>query len=128
MQERADLVRFYNNNGGANWINKEGWMDKGDHCDWENIACNDDKRIVLMQMGGNNISGNFPTDLDNLVDLAFLDLTRNSLSGSVTQALCDKPNFFLMAMADNCDNEYHPEIGAYGRGCCNQVMQDEGSF
>ncbi len=75
-------------------------------------------------MGNNNISGNFPTDLDDSEYLKSLDLSRNVLSGSVTDALCNKENFFLTAMEANCDNPpdpYYP--GQYStEGCCGWVV------
>ena len=78
-------MRFYNNNGGTDWANREGWLGEDDHCSWANINCND-YRIESMSMGHNNLSGNFPTDLDDLEHLKSLDLTtRNDvLSGTVT--------------------------------------------
>eukprot|EP00554_Chaetoceros_debilis_P008382 CAMPEP_0194103516 /NCGR_PEP_ID=MMETSP0150-20130528/3946_1 /TAXON_ID=122233 /ORGANISM="Chaetoceros debilis, Strain MM31A-1" /LENGTH=552 /DNA_ID=CAMNT_0038790771 /DNA_START=19 /DNA_END=1677 /DNA_ORIENTATION=+ len=125
LQERADLVRFYNSNDGTDWAGRDGWLEDGDHCDWQHIGCNEDHRIESILMSNNNINGNFPTDLDNMEYLKSLDLSMNSLSGSVTEALCNKkPDLFLVAMAANCDNKLDPsnppEYSAVG--CCSLVV------
>lgn len=124
LQERADLVRFYKSNGGTQWANRDGWVGDGDHCTWANIICNEDHRIETMTMSNNNISGNFPTDLDNMEYLKSLDLSMNILSGSVTQALCDKPDLFINAQAANCDNEPDPNNPGYysTEGCCGWAV------
>lgn len=47
-QDRADVVIFYNSNGGTQWANRDGWLQDGDHCSWANIVCNEDHRIESM--------------------------------------------------------------------------------
>jgi hypothetical protein len=88
--------------GGDNWIDKDGWMTDSDHCEWFGISCDEDGYVTRVDLGGNNLVGQFPVytrddpignnwrtskfGIANLYKLEDLGLANNSLTGTIEYA------------------------------------------
>eukprot|EP00560_Eucampia_antarctica_P006455 CAMPEP_0197823512 /NCGR_PEP_ID=MMETSP1437-20131217/862_1 /TAXON_ID=49252 ORGANISM="Eucampia antarctica, Strain CCMP1452" /NCGR_SAMPLE_ID=MMETSP1437 /ASSEMBLY_ACC=CAM_ASM_001096 /LENGTH=121 /DNA_ID=CAMNT_0043422731 /DNA_START=84 /DNA_END=445 /DNA_ORIENTATION=- len=83
LKERAILVRMYLNNGGNDWAQKSGWLGIDNHCDWEGVACTAASSVASVNLQNNQLSGPFPSDLNNLGNLQTLNIYANGLSGEI---------------------------------------------
>lgn len=72
----------------------DDWVDSAPDapCSWTGISCDSGNRsVVAVDLSGFNISGSFPADFCRISSLRYVNLTENSLGGSITSdtiALC----------------------------------------
>ncbi|MGE5343458.1 MAG: hypothetical protein ACM3SY_18470 [Candidatus Omnitrophota bacterium] len=91
-EERAALMALYNSTGGDRWIKNEGWKTPPLHKDgfsmpgteekWHGIAVERD-HVTGIYLDENNLSGNLPSELDNLSEVTDLYLYGNELGGGI---------------------------------------------
>lgn len=65
----------------------EDWVDSAPiaPCTWTGVTCDADNRsVVALDLSGFNISGNFPAGFCRISSLRYINLTQNSLGGSIT--------------------------------------------
>jgi len=82
--ECQELVNLYNNNNGANWTNKTGWLTTNTPCSWYGITCSGG-HVTKISLIFNHLTGSIP-NFSNLPNLQILYLIGNLLTGHV-------PNF-----------------------------------
>nr|GEU58174.1 receptor-like kinase TMK4 [Tanacetum cinerariifolium] len=78
------------------------WKTGTDYCSWEDIQCDNSKRVTSINLATKSLSGSLPTNLNELTELKTLALQRNSLTGelpslanltSLEQVFLDENNF-----------------------------------
>ncbi len=99
--QKHALRVLYNATGGSNWKLSEGagnnWCIDGCHCDWTGVvchgaappdagACDDSYPVRSIEIQAKKLVGTLPTELSSLTGLQGLDLSFNSLSGSLPEA------------------------------------------
>ncbi len=97
------LQAIYQNYGGDNWLNTNGWdslIANQDtiltNCNLDmlyGVATNADGRVDSINLSGNELSGNFTADWLNLTELNYLNLADNNFTGcfdSLSIGLCEK--------------------------------------
>jgi hypothetical protein len=97
ITEYRILKSLFNQTGGQDWSSKgtkndpgsiqNGWNKDCDYCNWYGVICDENKRVVSINLQGNNLSGTLP-DLSGLEKLQVLKFDNNLLIGSI-------PNFNL---------------------------------
>ena len=81
--EKLILKLFFEETGGSEWKENDGWMDDNvDICEWHGIACNDDKTVESIMLGSNNVIGTPPKDLFDMKNLRSLWLYSNPVNFS----------------------------------------------
>lgn len=45
------------------WKNSTRWLTAAEECTWYGITCNNDKRVVGINLAGNNVTGSFPREV-----------------------------------------------------------------
>ncbi len=84
--EKDALIAIYNNTDGANWKNNTGWL-IDDPCTerswkWKGINCQYG-RVVGLHLNYNQLAGTIPTEIGNLANLKYLELTGNQLTDNI---------------------------------------------
>jgi hypothetical protein len=87
-EEETQLTMMYNNLGGADWPNSEGWNDgMTPHCQWYGITCNEYGYVTKINLRNNNVVGPgfnvFFRLLGDFKELKVLDLAENTLTGTL---------------------------------------------
>ncbi|PSR91006.1 Receptor protein kinase [Actinidia chinensis var. chinensis] len=59
-----------------------GWADP-DPCNWNNVGCSVDGRVIRIQIGHQGLTGSLPQSLSNLTMLQRLEVMYNHLTGSI---------------------------------------------
>nr|WP_299384833.1 immunoglobulin domain-containing protein [Allomuricauda sp.] len=83
--ERQALLDLYNSTNGANWTNtvanNQPWDINIPVCDWYGVTVVNGNVTELKLT--NNLNGNLPSSIGNLVNLQILKLTSNQLTGNI---------------------------------------------
>ena len=58
--EHDVLVAIYNATGGSGWTNATKWNSGFDACTWQNVSCDADGHVTILDLSGNNLTGTFP--------------------------------------------------------------------
>ena len=65
--DRDALVALYNATDGVNWLGKsDNWLSGALLGEWGSVNTNDDGRVIELNLGFNQLSGEMPTELGNL--------------------------------------------------------------
>jgi len=127
LKDRTILARLYLNGGGSTWALHTGWLENGNHCTWEGVTCSSSERVTELVLEKNQLSGSFPTDLNDLNSLKILNLSGNELVGITPADLCDRSlvtDLHISADSDNCPHEFDSTTGIYQAGCCDNIVVD----
>ena len=80
--ERFALVVFYENTGGDDWTNNDGWDSDSDVGDWYGVTVDaEDTLVRRLDLADNGLQGPLPPVTANLTELQTLDLADNELNG-----------------------------------------------
>ena len=84
--ERDALEALYLATGGPGWINSDNWMSDAPLGDWHGVET-ELGSVTHLILPDNRLSGQIPSQLDNLTNLESLYLLSNDLSGPVPTEL-----------------------------------------
>ncbi len=96
-QEEVDaLMVLFDSLGGENWINKNGWGEDCNICNWDRISCQDDGLYSIF-LDNNGLNGTLPPAIGLLQNLDFLYLKReaddiNNIYGTIPPEIGNLPN------------------------------------
>lgn len=79
LNEREILQNIFNACGGYFWLRKDFWNTKADICDWYGVGCSN-RRVVLLNLENNNVTGFFPPSAFYLSKLQLLWLSNNQVT------------------------------------------------
>jgi hypothetical protein len=71
--------------GGKDWTNKANWMKPDSECVWFGVTCDNEKRVVAVELSNNNLHGVLGTQLGLIRSLAKIDLSINQLRGTINE-------------------------------------------
>ena len=105
------LVALYNSTNGAGWTNHSGWLTTTTPCSWYGVSCNTG-HVNQLGLQSNQLSGNIPPELGNLVYLQSVHLALNQLSGNIPPALGNLANLGdLFLQGNQLSGNIPPELG-----------------
>ncbi|GFZ00351.1 leucine-rich repeat protein kinase family protein [Actinidia rufa] len=76
-----------------------GWTG-ADPCNWNHVDCSNDKRVIRIQIGHQNLKGSLPPSLSSLTALQKLELMSNQLTGPVP-SLAGLSSLQFLLLSDN---------------------------
>ncbi len=85
--DREILSLLYEATGGVNWSKQDGWLTDAPLGAWHGVTVNDLGQVVKLQLFGNNLRGQIPLELGEMVALRLLDLSYNWLEGAIPSSL-----------------------------------------
>ncbi|MFM2393734.1 MAG: hypothetical protein RLZZ546_1716 [Bacteroidota bacterium] len=98
------LVNFYNSTGGSNWTNKSGWQNNSTNCNvcsWFGVVCNSENRVIALNLGSNNLTGNIPSTITGVTKLNRINLYSNNLGPSLPSFLSSLQALEYVDLGDN---------------------------
>lgn len=79
MSERDIIEQLFDQCGGIGWHSRDAWMTETSICDWYGIGCDENGSVTSIQLGGNQLTGSFPTEIYLLPNLMHLKLYSNAI-------------------------------------------------
>jgi len=90
--DREALEALFDATGGHDWFNAYGWKTDLPLARWHGVSTSESGRVTGLVLGGrfgNGLTGTIPEELDDLSELARLDLSGNDLSDSLPAGITD---------------------------------------
>ena len=85
--ERTVLAALYDATEGEDWRTSDGWLSDSPLDQWQRVTTDEDGRVMGLDLGSNQLSGEIPAELGNLPRLKLLYLSDNKLTGPLPQSL-----------------------------------------
>ena len=82
VNDSLALVSIYNTTNGPNWYHHDNWL-TGPVSSWYGINTFNTRRVILIDLSNNNLSGYLSMDFSGLDSLTNLFLINNNLTGSI---------------------------------------------
>ena len=67
--DREALIALYEATGGPNWNNNENWLSPVKIGEWYGVTTDANGRVIALNLGGNNLIGELPSELGSLATL-----------------------------------------------------------
>ena len=135
--DRAVLVALYHSTGGANWSSNKNWLSDRSIREWHGVTTNSNDRVVRLDLHGNRLTAEIPSELGRLSNLNHLVLFGNQLTGEIPPELGRLSNLMALTLDSNrLTGEIPPELGGlsnlthlvlYGNqftGCIPEGLRD----
>ncbi len=102
QHERDALMALYNATDGANWANNTNWGTEIPIWNWHGVNVDPVRnRVVGLDLEYNQLSGSIPTEIGNLTNLEYLNISRNQLSGSIPTEIGNLSSLEFLYLSDN---------------------------
>ena len=98
--DREALVALYNATDGENWNQSDNWLSDAPLGEWKGVLT-DDRRVVVLYLGDNGLTGEIPPELGSLSNLTALYLDTNALSGEIPAELGSLSNLTNLRLLSN---------------------------
>ena len=95
--DREALVALYNATGGPNWDSNDNWLSDVPVSEWFGVTTDDNGHVTELSLYGNELRGEIPPELGNLVHLEVLFLDNNQLRGEIPPELGNLANLISAA-------------------------------
>ena len=111
--DRAALVALYEATEGANWTSNDNWLSNRPIGEWHGVTTDRSGNVTELSLETNQLSGEIPAELGNLVNLELLSLSVNQLSGEIPAQLGSLANLAWLSLGDNqLSGEIPAELGS----------------
>ena len=87
--DREALVALYAATDGASWTINTNWLSDKPVGEWYGVTADRDGHVVELDLEGNYLIGELPSELGDLGKLNFLNLRINAISGEIPSELGD---------------------------------------
>ena len=138
--DREALVALYNATDGENWNQSDNWLSDAPLGEWKGVLT-DDRRVVVLYLGDNGLTGEIPPELGSLSNLTDLSLYHNALSGAIPAELGSLSNLTGLDLRNNALSGAIPaELGSLSNltnlrllsndlsGCVPSSLEDQFTY
>ena len=94
-------MTLYEATDGDNWTNNSNWGTNWSLHTWQGVTTNDEGQVLKLDLHNNNLSGELPDSLGNLVNLEYLDLSVNHIEGVIPESLGNLVNLDVLGLQEN---------------------------
>ena len=99
--DRRVLTAFFKATSGPNWTRSENWLTDAPAEDWYGVAVDDNGRVAWLDLSRNGLSGLIPPQLGDLRALRALNLANNALIGRIPEDLSNLDRLESLILSSN---------------------------
>jgi uncharacterized delta-60 repeat protein len=113
--ERDALIDLYNSTNGSGWTHNDNWLSTTiSECSWFGVTCLGN-HITIIELPSNELAGEIPASIGNLMYLEQLGLEFNQLFGPIPTQLGNLSNLrYLEAHSNNLSGPIPTSLGNLG--------------
>ena len=100
-EERNILTTIYNSTSGANWEENENWGSAEPVFAWDRVVIEASGHVTALWLNRNELSGQIPSELGSLTNLARLYFNGNQLTGEIPAELGNLEDLEELYLRDN---------------------------
>lgn len=93
------LVQIYNDMGGSQWSNSEGWLTSSPLEEWNGVTI-DENRVSKLRLFNVGLSGTLSSAIYNLTALTSLDLFNGTTTGTLSEEISNLAELRTLALAN----------------------------
>ncbi|MDE2860864.1 MAG: leucine-rich repeat domain-containing protein [Chloroflexota bacterium] len=110
--DREALVALFNATGGQDWSDNTGWLSNKPISEWAGVTTDANGGVTRLSLTKNELSGEIPPEVGNLVNLKELRLGENPIVGEIPPELGNLHNLQTLSLHWNqLSGEIPPELG-----------------
>ena len=109
LRQRYALLTMWFQLSGENWTTNAKWLRAENECDWFGVTCDSNDAVSAILLPANNVKGHFPPDIALLVNMVSLDVSFNSLNGTLSDAIGQWTNLEFFHVGNNAMTGTLPE-------------------
>ncbi|CAJ1959537.1 unnamed protein product [Cylindrotheca closterium] len=64
---------------GDRWVTYTNWLSDTSHCQWHGVVCDENNKVLEVDLNNNGLKGQLPSELQMLTALTKLDLSNNNI-------------------------------------------------
>ena len=98
LPEKDALIKLYIATNGGQWKNK--WDLNAPVSKWYGVKMYEDK-VIALDLSNNNLVGELPVEIGNLIYVQKLKLTRNAISGKIPETIGNLKGLKIMNLSFN---------------------------
>ena len=112
------MVKIYNSTDGENWTNNTNWLSSEPISEWYGVTVGNNTStrgnlvyttsLVSLNLSNNNLSGQIPVEIGDMIDMKTLKLGNNHLSGSVPTEINNIISLQTLEISKNKLDELSP--------------------
>ena len=87
----AALESLHNSTGGADWMDSDGWLSDPALGEWHGVESDSLGRVAALDLSGNRLSGQLPSQVGRLSAMTELKIGDNPLTGRLPMSLTSVP-------------------------------------
>jgi len=95
------LVALYNATNGDNWTDNENWLTDTPLDDWFGVNTDGNGNVITINLSGNNLTGELPIEIGNMLVLDTLILGSNNIYGSIPKEICNLTSLEVLGINEN---------------------------
>ena len=112
LTDRDVLEILFESTGGRSWTNHDNWLTDVPLDTWHGVWTDASGRVQELYLGWNGLTGEIPSELGDLANLAVLYLGGNDLTGKIPPELGNLANLYSLDLGSNrLTGEVPPELG-----------------
>ena len=116
QSDRGALVALFGSTGGPDWVNKTNWLTDAPLGDWYGVTTDGAGRVIVLDLGSNNLVGSIPPEIEHLSELRRLDGSGNTLGGPIPPEIGNLSKLEELSLRHNAlSGPIPPEIGRLTR-------------
>lgn len=101
LAQRYIMSLLYYSLNGHGMQNSSMWLSKSGECNWYQVSCSKNNRVIKIDLSGQNLTGTIPSEISYLTNLEELLLNNNAIQGRIPSTIGGLENLITFDVGTN---------------------------